>query len=254
MEARIRRWGLTVTVLVATLALATGTASADEVTHDQEIDIRGIAYEHDVAAVTLGEEVTWTNSDAVDHTVTSDDCIGGPCTFDSGTMASGDAFTWTPIEPGTVEYYCQFHGSMDAELRVQTADLNDANPHITDDDVTVDNPPLVDTAPQVPNPYTYEIEALVHNTGHANADDLDVHIEYEAPSGDQGTITQRTVTVDGDDDVLVEATWDASGRVLETGQYTIKVTLDEDNGIVEAYEDDNYAETTFTVGPLGLAS
>jgi len=56
--------------------------------------------------VTPGTTITWTNTGAENHTVTSDDGT----TFDSGTLAPGDPFTFTFTDPGAYPYYCTIHG------------------------------------------------------------------------------------------------------------------------------------------------
>lgn len=38
--------------------------------------------------------------------------------FDSGNLASGDSFSWTPEEPGTYGYHCAYHSSMTGTITV----------------------------------------------------------------------------------------------------------------------------------------
>lgn len=38
--------------------------------------------------------------------------------FDSGNLASGDSFSWTPEEPGTYGYHCTYHSSMTGTITV----------------------------------------------------------------------------------------------------------------------------------------
>lgn len=54
--------------------------------------------------VTVGSIVTWTNKDAVSHTVSSDSLA-----FDSGTLAPKASFTFTFSAPGTYQYHCNIH-------------------------------------------------------------------------------------------------------------------------------------------------
>ena len=63
--------------------------------------------------ISAGSSVTWTNSDSMDHTVTSDTGV-----FDSGAISAaeiygtGGSFTYTFNTQGTYPYHCAFHPSM----------------------------------------------------------------------------------------------------------------------------------------------
>ena len=56
----------------------------------------------------VGEKITWTNDDAAPHTVTAKS--GGE--LDSGTIAQGASFSFTPSKAGTIAYFCEIHPSM----------------------------------------------------------------------------------------------------------------------------------------------
>ncbi|HEV7664181.1 MAG TPA: cupredoxin domain-containing protein [Chloroflexota bacterium] len=62
----------------------------------------------------VGTRLTWTNTGAEAHTVTSDDRT----TFDSRNMAPGATFSCTPTTPGTFAYHCAYHPFMTATLTV----------------------------------------------------------------------------------------------------------------------------------------
>jgi uncharacterized protein YggE len=61
--------------------------------------------------ISTGTKVVWTNNDKVGHTITS----GTPSaaltgtTFDSGLMRPLSTFSYTFLNPGNFEYYCQVH-------------------------------------------------------------------------------------------------------------------------------------------------
>jgi plastocyanin len=71
-------------------------------------------YDPNDVTVTVGTTVTWTNTGAVAHTVTSDDGAA----FDSGSLDPQAAFSFTPDTPGTFIYHCTFHPWMTATLTV----------------------------------------------------------------------------------------------------------------------------------------
>jgi plastocyanin len=65
------------------------------------------AFSPDVADVQVGTTVTWTNSDSVAHTSTSDQ--NG---WNSGTVAPGGRFSFTFQNAGTFSYHCAIHPGM----------------------------------------------------------------------------------------------------------------------------------------------
>ena len=76
-------------------------------------------YDPDVAVVTQGDTVEWTNTDSVIHTVTSAVEYGD--TFDSGLMDAGDVYTLdtSNLAGGEYEYLCIIHPWMVATLVIE---------------------------------------------------------------------------------------------------------------------------------------
>jgi len=76
-------------------------------------------YKPDVAIVSQGYAVEWTNADSVAHTVTSAEDFGE--TFDSSLMSAGDVFTLDTnnLEIGEYEYLCIVHPWMVATLVIE---------------------------------------------------------------------------------------------------------------------------------------
>lgn len=80
-------------------------------------------YHPDNLDIRIGDQVTWTNFDADDHTVTTvfrstiPDPQEGP--FDSGRLASGSSFSHVFLREGTVRYYCKFHESTTGTVTVR---------------------------------------------------------------------------------------------------------------------------------------
>jgi plastocyanin len=65
--------------------------------------------------VKVGTTVTWINTGAVVHTVTTDDGK----TFDSGNLKKNATFSFKADVPGTFTYFCKFHRWMKATIVVQ---------------------------------------------------------------------------------------------------------------------------------------
>jgi plastocyanin len=71
-------------------------------------DILGTrAFNPDELNVTAGATVTWTNTDAIAHTSTSDGSG-----WNSGNVAPGGQFSTTFPNAGTFRYHCSIHPSM----------------------------------------------------------------------------------------------------------------------------------------------
>jgi len=72
------------------------------------------AFAPDSLTVSVGGTVTWTNSDSVAHTSTSD--ASG---WNSGSVAPGGRFSFTFPTPGTFPYHCAIHPGMIGTVVVQ---------------------------------------------------------------------------------------------------------------------------------------
>lgn len=79
-----------------------------------DIGMSGSAFSPSSFTVKVGTAVKWMNNDNVAHTVTSDDGT----TFNSGSIAAGNSFSFTPTVAGTFPYHCNLHAGMTATLTV----------------------------------------------------------------------------------------------------------------------------------------
>ena len=79
-----------------------------------EVFIQGMNFSPSSITVTAGTKITWTNKDAVAHTVTSSTGL-----FDSGSMPTNGTFSFTFADAGTYAYKCTFHPSMVASVTVK---------------------------------------------------------------------------------------------------------------------------------------
>jgi plastocyanin len=84
-----------------------------------EVFIQGMAFSPGTITVTANTTVTWTNKDAVAHTVTSNTGL-----FDSGSISSsgtyggGGTYSHMFSTVGTFPYHCTIHPSMTATVIV----------------------------------------------------------------------------------------------------------------------------------------
>lgn len=87
----------------------TTTAGADP---GATVVIEGFAFA-EVSDAAVGEEVVVRNNDATGHTWTSTDG-----TFDSGTIAGGDTFTFTFGAAGEYSFFCGIHPTMTGSITI----------------------------------------------------------------------------------------------------------------------------------------
>ena len=73
----------------------------------------------DDARILLGDTIVWVNLDATAHTATSDSIPSGGTAFDSGSMNTGDSFTFVPDVRGDWIYSCRFHPVQMADARIE---------------------------------------------------------------------------------------------------------------------------------------
>ncbi len=78
-----------------------------------EVFIQGVSFTPSTITITAGTMVTWTNKDAVEHTVTS---YSGA--FDSGSISVNGNFSHLFTAAGTYPYYCTIHPSMTGSVIV----------------------------------------------------------------------------------------------------------------------------------------
>ena len=112
---------LAVTSIVAsTIALATPqTRKAAAIRTDRAgVSIRTFQFAPDTVRVKAGTRVVWTNSDEIEHTITSGtpDDTTGP--FHGVVAKSGATYSATLNEAGTFRYFCDRHRFMNGTVIV----------------------------------------------------------------------------------------------------------------------------------------
>ncbi len=79
------------------------------------VDQDNLKFSPSEITVAVAEPVYFKNSETAVHTVT----VEGK--NESGTMKSGDVFTWTPSAAGEFSITCDFHPQMKATINVEEA-------------------------------------------------------------------------------------------------------------------------------------
>jgi plastocyanin len=80
-----------------------------------EVSEEDITFQPGEVTVGVGDTVTWTNNDSVDHDVTADSFSSG----EPGGMAPGDTFEHTFEEAGMFDYVCTVHPGMEGTVVVE---------------------------------------------------------------------------------------------------------------------------------------
>lgn len=78
-----------------------------------EITIKDFTFEPSSVKVSAGDKVTWVNEDSAAHTATASDDA-----FDTGDIPGGERATETIDGSGTIDYVCEYHPQMKAQLDV----------------------------------------------------------------------------------------------------------------------------------------
>jgi amicyanin len=86
-------------------------------TEANAVNINNFAFSPKEMTVAVGTTVTWTNKDEEPHTVVTPG--GGPATFKSAALDTGDTFSFTFAKPGTYRYFCSVHPFMTGTIVVK---------------------------------------------------------------------------------------------------------------------------------------
>ncbi len=93
---------------------STAAASSSSSSGGVAIKMQNIAFDPKAVTVKVGQKVTWTNDDSVDHNVTSKSGES----IKSDNFGKGGTFSFTPTKAGTISYVCTIHPGMVATLTV----------------------------------------------------------------------------------------------------------------------------------------
>jgi plastocyanin len=116
MDAMVpRRLSPRIALVGAVLAAALGGAST-VLAADHAVAISGFSFSPKSVTVTVGDTVTWTNSDAQSHTATADDG-----SWDTDNIANGTSKSITFSTAGTFAYHCSIHPAMTGTVVVEAA-------------------------------------------------------------------------------------------------------------------------------------
>jgi plastocyanin len=87
---------------------STSTPAASSSGGGVAIKMQNIAFAPKDVTVKVGQKITWTNEDTVDHNVTAD----SGADFKSKDFGKGATFEFTPDKAGKITYECTLHPNM----------------------------------------------------------------------------------------------------------------------------------------------
>lgn len=100
---------------------STQTSKSSEETSGEAtaVEIKLFAFNPNPVEVKVGTEITWTNQDNINHTVTSGLRDKPDDKFDGLLNEKGSTYTEKFTEAGKYTYFCKIHPGMDAEIDVK---------------------------------------------------------------------------------------------------------------------------------------
>lgn len=96
------------------LAAASPVAAGDQAA----AEIKLFQFKPRSLEIKAGTTVTWTNGDAIEHSVTAGKPGKASGGFDSNYFTLGQSWSHTFTEPGTYTYFCKRHNSMTGTITV----------------------------------------------------------------------------------------------------------------------------------------
>lgn len=79
------------------------------------IGMKNIQFDPKAVTVKVGQKITWTNNEPIDHNVVAD----SGADFKSDNFGEGKTFSYTPEKAGTIKYECTIHPGMVGTITVQ---------------------------------------------------------------------------------------------------------------------------------------
>ena len=109
---------LATTAAICAIAAVVGACGSDKSgggSGPPSIGMHNLKFVPDTVSVKVGQKVTWTNDDNVDHNVTAK----SGARFMSKAFGDGGSYSFTPRKTGTIRYVCTLHPGMEGELVVK---------------------------------------------------------------------------------------------------------------------------------------
>ncbi|HSH55515.1 MAG TPA: cupredoxin family copper-binding protein [Candidatus Limnocylindrales bacterium] len=96
----------------------TQQTSANQEVATKDVEIKGYAFTPAAIKVKVGDTVTWTNQDSVEHNVIA--TKADPAAPNGPLIGKGETYSFTFTKAGTYEYYCSPHPHMKGTIVVES--------------------------------------------------------------------------------------------------------------------------------------
>jgi plastocyanin len=103
-------------LFIAIITLLIASCKSDSSVMANEVILSELIFSPKSLTVSAGTTVTWSNNEAVTHTVTSDATL-----FDSGDLTKGQTYKYTFSTAGTYAYHCKYHSGMTGTIIVTSS-------------------------------------------------------------------------------------------------------------------------------------
>lgn len=201
-----------ISTLVAVTALALALPGLAAAQSGNSVDVVDSAFEPPTLTVMAGDQVTWTSSGSLPHTVTASDgafdsnpdCASFSDGGSGACMDNGETFDFTFDTPGTYAYYCKLHGTSDGSgmagtIVVQAAGAQASETPTEDDTPSVTGAMTVSDQSGDGTTVTVASATITGADGfvvvHSDADGSPGPVIGHAPI-DEGTTSNLSVTLD----------------------------------------------------------
>jgi plastocyanin len=101
---------------VVGVSLAVCLTAGIAIAATRAVSVQGFAFHPGTVTVNVGDTVTWTNNDGVQHTATANSGA-----FDTDAISPGSSKSVTFHSAGTFAYHCEIHPSMHGTVVVRVA-------------------------------------------------------------------------------------------------------------------------------------
>ncbi len=108
------RTAIILTIAVLICGSLTPVMADDSKTKEHVVEIRNLEFSPKELIVAPGDTITWINYDFIPHTVTADDE-----SWDSGLIKSEGQWQTVVRADMLTSYFCRFHPTMKAGLRIE---------------------------------------------------------------------------------------------------------------------------------------
>ena len=110
-------------LITSMIFLTPGCSEEDTPTNpveNNEVSIESNSFSPENKSIDFGKAVKWINNDGANHRVVSGDPGSPDGRFDSGTLRTGDEFSFTfDYRTGEFDYYCSLHTSVTGKVTVK---------------------------------------------------------------------------------------------------------------------------------------